>query len=558
MSSPPTSAAQSDDAQEASPQLSSEQVERARQFGTVQELAGGTILFERGDRSVDFFIVLEGEVEIFETGLEGEARTITVHGPCEFTGELDLFTDREILVSGRMRRAGRVIRLNRSQFRQLLVAEPDVGEIIVRAFIRRRVGFIEQNRGGVTLVAAGDDGTADQLRIQRFLERNGYPVRVLEPGDEEAVRCLEEGGLAGEPGPIVFCGPGAVLRNPSNAELGACLGICEPLESDTLVDLAVVGAGPAGLAAAVYAASEGLSTVVLEAEAPGGQAGSSSKIENYLGFPIGITGQALAGRAQVQAQKFGARIVVPRQVERLGCEERPYTLHLDDGTRVRARTIAIATGARYRKLDVPNLARFEGSGVHYAATGIEARLCDQEEVAVVGGGNSAGQAALFLAKRAKHVHMLVRGEGLEAGMSEYLVSRIAASEQITVHTRTELVALLGERRLERVRWIDRASGEETEHEIANVFLLLGAVPNTEWVRDQVALDEKGFVLVGAATRFVDGVAGAGSRAPRLLETNRPGIFAIGDVRAGSVKRVASAVGEGSVVVSSVHEVLAES
>jgi len=359
--------------------------------------------------------------------------------------------------------------------------------------------------------------------------------------------------------PVVVCGRDHVLRNPGNPELAACLSLSEQIAPDTLFDVAVVGAGPAGLASAVYAASEGLSTLVLEAEAPGGQAGTSSRIENYLGFPTGISGGALAGRAQVQAQKFGARIAVPRTVIRLDCEAKPYALHLDDGTQVRARAVVIATGASYRKLDhLANFDRFSGgNGIHWAATAIEAGLCEREEVIVVGGGNSAGQAAVFLSRHAAHVHILVRSTGLAASMSDYLVGRIEASDRITLHTETEITALLGERHLEQVTWTNHRTGKAETRPIHNVFLMLGAVPNTGWLSGcGVALDKGGFVQVGAEAQAGADPRWAG-RKPNVLETSKPGIFAVGDVRAGSVKRVASAVGEGSVVVSSVHQVLAQ-
>ena len=540
------------------PRLSEEQVARASAFGGVEDLAPGAVLFERGDRTVDFFVVLRGQVEIYDAGPDGAALVITTHKQNQFTGELDLFNDRLILVGGRIGAdGGRVARLSRPQFRRLLAAEPDIGEVVMRAFILRRVAFIQHQQAGVTLVTSRRDGIGEALRIQRFLGRNGYPVRVLDVGHpgaegEEARAVLSAEGLGADSLPVVVCGPGRVFTAPSNAELGLCLGLTEPIEEGAVFDVAVVGAGPAGLASAVYAASEGLGTVVLEAEAPGGQAGTSSRIENYLGFPTGVSGQALAGRAQVQAQKFGARIAVPRTVQRLDCAARPYALHLDDGSQVRARAVVIATGASYRKLDLPRFDRFAGSGIHWAATAIEASLCEREEVVVVGGGNSAGQAAVFLSRHAAHVHMLVRGPTLAASMSDYLVSRIEASERITLRAETEITALLGERALERVRWRNRRTGAEEERGVGNVFLMLGAVPNTAWLDGcGVALDKAGFVQVG-------GAAGPGweGRQAHPLETSKPGIFAVGDVRAGSVKRVASAVGEGSVVVSSVHQVLA--
>ena len=541
------------------PRLTDEQVSRAKAFGRVEELPKGTVLFSRGDRTVDFFLMLEGSVEIYEDGPDGEPNVITVHGKHQFTGELDLFNDRDILVGGRMGEDGRVVRMNRPQFRRLLTAEPDIAETIMRAFILRRVGLMQHAQGAVTLVASRYHGVGGGLRVQRFLSRNGYPLRVLDlENDGAAARAvLDANGYGADDLPVVVCGPGRAMRNPSNAQLASCLGIMEDIEPDAVFDVAVVGAGPSGLAAAVYAASEGLSTLVLESEAPGGQAGTSSKIENYLGFPTGISGQALAGRAQVQAQKFGARIAVPRTVARLDCDRRPYALHLDDGSQVQAKAVVIATGATYRRLgQVENAERFEGgNGIHYAATAIEAGLCEREEAAVVGGGNSAGQAAVYLSRFASHVHILVRGEGLAASMSDYLVSRIEASDRITLHTFTEVTALAGERHLERVTWRDRRTGAEETRPVSNLFLMLGAVPNTDWLRDcGVALDDNGFIRVGGAGE--EGDPRWEGRAPHLLETSRPGIFAVGDVRAGSVKRVASSVGEGSVVVSSVHQVLA--
>lgn len=545
------------------PALSDEQVARAAAFGTVEEWPAGTILFERGDRVVDFFVVLSGTIEIFATGTQGMATTVVVHTERQFTGELDLFNNREILVSARMGTEGRVIRMRRPQFRRLLAAEPDIAEIVMRAFILRRTGLIQHSLGGVTVVGSRQDAVGETLRVQRFLSRNGYPVRMLDIDLDggEAHPLLDQYGFGVDDLPVVICGLGQGFAKPANRELAECLGFSEAIEPGAVFDVAVVGAGPAGLASAVYAASEGLNTLVLEAEAPGGQAGTSSKIENYLGFPTGISGQALAGRAQVQAQKFGARIAIPRRVARLDCEVRPYALHLDDGDIVRARAVVIATGARYRELD--NLASFSrfrnGNGIHWAATAIEAGLCHDEEVVVVGGGNSAGQAAIFLSHHARHVHMLVRGGGLAASMSEYLIGRIDASEKITLHTETEITGLSGNRHLERVRWTNRGTGIEEERAVANLFLMLGAVPNTEWLQGcGIAVDPNGFVQVGSAAEHgaSPGDPRWQGRKPHLLETSRPAIFAVGDVRAGSVKRVASSVGEGSVVVSSVHQVLA--
>jgi thioredoxin reductase (NADPH) len=533
------------------PRLTEDQVERAGEFGVVQALPRGTVLFDRGDRMVDFFIVLEGTIEIYEPSPSGPI-VFTTLGTNQFTGELDLFSARENLVGGRMGTTGRVIRTRRAQFRRLLAAEPDVAEIIMRAFILRRVGILEHEQAASLLI--GPRSSADTLRIYRFLDRNGYPVRLLAAETQEARDTLAARGLAAGDEPMVITAYAQALKNPSNRELAVAVGLLERLDPEAVYDVAVVGAGPAGLAAAVYSASEGLNTLVLEADAPGGQAGTSSKIENYLGFPTGITGQALAGRAQVQAQKFGARLAVPRRVVRLGCEAHPYTLELDDGERVRTKTVVVATGARYRKLDLENFDRFEGCGIHYAATAIEAGLCEGEEVVVVGGGNSAGQAAVYLSHHASCVHVLVRGTGLAASMSDYLIGRIAASKTIALHTETEISRLEGKRVLERVTWRNRRSGAEESRAISNVFLMLGAKPNTEWLRGCVQLDEAGFVRCGEGFQASGG--GNPDRLPHVLETSRPGVFAVGDVRAGSIKRVASSVGEGSIVVSAIHGVLA--
>ncbi len=521
------------------PRLTDDQVRRVAAFGEVQDLPRGTVLFRRDDRGVDFFLVLAGHVEIYEDGPGGEPLVMTIHAERQFTGELDLFNDRAILVGGRMGEDGRVARLGRAPFRRMLAAEPDVADIIMRAFILRRQGFIQHGQAAVTVI--GERWSAATLRIQRFLSRNGHPFSALDvDADPQAAVLLRERGVDAGGAPVVLCGPGRVLLDPTNHELGECLGFSEPVDPTMVYDLAVAGAGPGGLAAAVYAASEGLDTLVLESEAPGGQAGASSRIENYLGFPTGVSGQALAGRAQVQAQKFGARIAVPRTIRRIRAGERPYVLELDDGDRIRARAVVVATGARYRTLDgVADLERFEGSGIHYAATAVEGALCENEEVVVVGGGNSAGQAAVFLSRLASHVHVLIRGDGLAASMSDYLVGRIeAAPDRITLHRRSEIVALAGDRHLEEVAWMDRTTGETVTRPATNVFLMLGALPNTEWLDGAVDLDERGFVLTGAG-----------------FETSRPGVFAVGDVRAGSIKRVASAVGEGSVVISSVHTAL---
>jgi len=528
------------------PVLSEDQARRVARYGVEEELPQGTLVFERGQRGVDFFLVLRGSIEIFDQGRDGVANVFTIHRDRQFTGELDLFNDRQILVSGRTGEDSRVVRVPRSAFRQLVTGEPDVGEIVMRAFILRRVGLITHAQGGVILIGSGH--AADTLRIEQFLTRNGYPHRTLDTdSDPDAEGFLEFFQLRAEHLPVVVAPPDQVLRNPSTPALADALGLTEAFDPDDVFDLAVVGAGPAGLASAVYAASEGLRTIVLEALAPGGQAGTSSKIENYLGFPTGISGQALAGRAQVQAQKFGARLAVSRSVTALECEAQPYRLRLEDGSTVTARAVVVATGARYRRLNLADEQRFEGQGIHYAATALEARLCSRSEAAVVGGGNSAGQAAVFLSQYAAHVHVLVRGPGLAATMSDYLVQRIEASPRITLHTHTEIVELSGKDMLESVTWRDTRSGATEMRPVEHVFVMIGAEPNTDWLGGCVELDAKGFVVTGF--RGERSYSGA-------YQTSRPGVFAVGDVRSGSVKRVASGVGEGSVVVQAIHGFLA--
>ena len=530
------------------PRLTAEQAERVAGYGQPKQLSSGTFLFKRGQRSVDFFLVLEGCVEMFDTDAHGQPQVITVHRVGQFAGELDLFNNREVLVSGRAVGDTRVLRVQRPDFRRLVTGEPDIGEIIMRAIILRRVGLIRHGKGGVVLIGPGHD--ANTLRLQRFMTRNGYPHQLLDTEkDPDAGGFLECFQLEREQLPVLILPGEVVLRNPSEGELANALGLIEQLDPDAVYDVAVVGAGPAGLAAAVYAASEGLSTIVLESIAPGGQAGTSSKIENYLGFPTGISGQALAGRAQAQAQKFGARLAIARPVRALDCSHRPYGLILYDGQRVNTRSVVVATGARYRKLDVENYEKYEGQGIHYAATAMEAQLCAGEEVAVVGGGNSAGQAAVFLARTVKHVHMLVRGSGLAETMSDYLVQRIGSSSRITVYPFSEVCRLTGDIRLREVSWRNQQSGVVETRPVQNLFVMIGAAPNTEWLQGCLKLDANGFVSTG---HDEDGKA-----LELPFATTKPGIFAVGDVRAGSVKRVASGVGEGSVVVQAIHHYLSE-
>lgn len=529
------------------PKLNDDQVARLSDYGKTEELEKGAVLFSRGDRGADFFLILEGSIEIYEELGNGKTDTITVHRKHQFTGELDLFNDRKILVGGRTGEKSRLVRLSRSDFNRMSSTEQDIGEIIMRAFILRRSAFLLHNQAGVTLVDRGN--TFNCLRIQRFLVRNGYPVKVLNDDDDARRKVVEGCSIDMERLPAVVVPGDKVIQNPSTAELADELGLTEDIDSDHLFDLTVVGAGPSGLSAAVYAASENLDTIVIEEEAPGGQAGTSSKIENYLGFPTGISGQALAGRAWIQGQKFGAQFAIARAAEAIRKNGEQFEITLQGGTQVRARAVVLACGATYRKLSLENYERYEGQGIHYAATAIEGQLCTNEEVAVVGGGNSAGQAAVFLSGHAAHVHVLVRQDGLAASMSDYLVRRIEQSSKITLHPQTEISELHGDRLLTKVTWRNRKSGETSTHDMHNLFVMIGAVPNTKWLGDCVELDDHGFVRTGQLVE--------GGKASSPFATSIEGIFAVGDVRASSVKRVASGVGEGSVCISSIHQFLAE-
>lgn len=519
------------------PVLSADMAARIARFGTRESLGDGEYIFRRGERSVDFFLICSGEIAIIDHGDHGEEGIVHSHRERQFTGELDLFNDRKILVSGRAVGPAEVVRVRRADFRSMIVAEPDIGEIVMRAFILRRVALMQHQQGAVTLV--GPARSADMVRINAFLTRNGYPHRTIDSAsDPDAAAFLQGFGLSSDDLPVVIS-EDQILRNPSAHDLADALGVAVAIDHDRVHDVIVVGAGPAGLAAAVYAASEGLDTLIIESTAPGGQAGTSSKIENYLGFPTGISGQALAGRAQVQAQKFGARLAVSRAAQSLDCSDGAFTLRLEDGTVARSRVVIAASGARYRKLDLPGYARLEGAGIYYAATAMEAQLCANRPVVVVGGGNSAGQAAVYLSRHAAHVHILVRGEGLAATMSSYLIDRIAASDAISLHSFSEVSALHGEAHLEGIAVRNRQTGEQTALPVGALFVMIGAQPCSDWLQGCATLDDSGFIVTGnGCTPF---------------ETSRPGLFAVGDVRSGSVKRVASGVGEGSVVIQAVHQ-----
>ncbi|MDI7862847.1 FAD-dependent oxidoreductase [Rhizobiaceae bacterium n13] len=541
-----TSAALNEIPGEAFPRLTAEMVARVARFGRQDRFDSGAYLYEVGDREVDFFIILDGAVDVFESDGRAGHVLIATHGENQFTGELHHLSERGMLVCARAIVPTSVVRLPRAALLQLVSAEPDIGEIILRAFILRRTRLLEHAEGGTVVV--GNCHAGDTVRIQTFLERNGYPYRCLDTdADEDARAAMESFHADADNLPIVVLNGVKVLTQPTNRDLAKALGITERLNPSRIYDVVIVGAGPSGLAAAVYAASEGLDTLVIEAVGPGGQAGTSSRIENYLGFPMGISGQDLARRAQIQAQKFGARFVVADAAWRLDCTCYPFGVHLDGGETVFGRSVVVATGARYRRLDVPESPRFEGKGIHYAATSIEAQLCEGSEVAVVGGGNSAGQAAIFLSAQARHVHLLVRSDGLSGTMSDYLVGRIVQSPRITLHTHSEITSLSGESYLSSIRWQTRGN-DESERAISNLFLMIGALPNTDWLDGCVELDDRGFIRTGYAH------TGALNSSP--YATSIPGIFAVGDVRAQSVKRVASSVGEGSVVVHSIHRWLA--
>jgi len=545
-----------DRAAEMFPALTEAQIDRLRVLGHERALHAGEVVFAQGEDSTKFFVVLEGAIEIVHP-VAGAEHVVRVHAPREFTGELNVLAGRRSLLIGRAPRASRVLELDRSALRTIVASDAELSELLMRAFILRRVGLIEAGQGDVVLL--GSRHSAGTLRVQEFLTRNGHPHATIDVESDPAAQALLDQfhvGIADVP--IVICRGQRVLKNPSTEELADCLGYTVALDATRLRDLVVVGAGPAGLAAAVYGSSEGLDVLVLESTAPGGQAGSSSKIENYLGFPTGISGQALASRACTQAEKFGTDVAIARTAAKLACDRRPYRIEVARGESVLARAVVIATGARYHKPALEHLERFEGVGIYYSATAVEARLCGEDEVVVVGGGNSAGQATVFLARTARKVHVLVR-RGLAETMSRYLIRRIEDTPNVQVLVQSELVALEGDAALERVTWVHKPTGERVTRPICHVFMMTGASPNTEWLGGCVATDEKGFVKAGSDLSAHDLLEARWSlaRPPYHFETSLPGVFAVGDVRSTSVKRVASAVGEGSICIQLVHKVLAE-
>ena len=537
------------------PKLTDAQIERIASVGRKRRVAKGEMLVKQGEVA-PFFVITSGRLDIIQPTEQGEL-TIVQHEPGHFTGELNMLTGRRSLVCARMGEDGEVIELDPEEMQALVQTDVGISQVLMTAFIFRRLELIANHVGDAVVI--GSPHSPGTLRIKEFLSRNGHPYTYLDLDKDTGVQeMLDKFKVSVDEIPVLICRGTVVLRNPSNQQVADCLGLNPKLDETQVLDVVIVGAGPAGLAAAVYAASEGLNVLMIETTAPGGQAGSSSKIENYLGFPTGISGQNLAGRAYAQAQKFGAKLIIARSATKLS-GKRPYKIEFDDGRSVMGRTIVIATGAQYRKLPLKNLDDFEGMGVYFGATFIEAQLCTNEEVIVVGGGNSAGQAAVFLSEMSKHVHMLVRSNGLAETMSRYLIRRIEDSPKITLHICTEIAALEGGNHLERVQWRDKNTGATEMHDIRHIFLMTGATPNTQWLSECIALDEKGFVRTGSDLTEEDLLKSGWplERHPFLLETSLPGVLAVGDVRSGNVKRVASAVGEGSISIHLAHKALAE-
>ncbi|MDM0116150.1 FAD-dependent oxidoreductase [Variovorax sp. J22R133] len=538
------------------PELAEREIERIRRFGSVRHYPKGACLFTAGEQGPGMFVVLKGKVTISQRDGLGHVVPIVQQGPGQFMAEVGQLSGRPALVDGHADEDVETLLIPPDQLRALIIAEADLGERVVRALILRRVALIEAGHAGPVIIGPPD--AADVLRLQNFLRRNGHPYHVVDATvDPDAAALLEQ---YGEAAVIVVCPNGSVSMNPTEDALARCLGMLDSDEHHDLFDVVVVGAGPAGLATAVYAASEGLRVIVVDCRSFGGQAGASARIENYLGFPTGISGGALAGRAFVQAQKFGAEMLIPAKVVSMDCsaasEGGPLAVTLEDGRTLRSRTIVIASGARYRRPDVPRLAEFEGRGIWFWASALEAKVCSQQEIALVGGGNSAGQAAVFLSQHAAKVNVLVRGPSLAASMSRYLIDRIDATPNIELHPHTELVGLHGEPAtgLNGATWRNHRQGIEEDCPARNIFLFVGAEPETQWLEGcGVSVDGHGFVLTGMAA-----VAGLKGHVPSTLETSVPGVFAVGDVRSGSVKRVGGAIGEGAAAVASIHQRLAKS
>jgi thioredoxin reductase (NADPH) len=526
------------------PILDARDIGRLTRFGTARRWAAGDAITRAGEVSPGLVLVLSGKIAVNLGGAYSPSETLVEYGPGQFLGELAQLSDRPAQADSTAVTDVDAIVIPPPSLRDVMVQEAELGERLMRALILRRVGLLEAGQTGPILI--GRSGSSDMLRLETFLTRNGQPHRSLDPAGDSCARTLTERfKISDAELPIVLCPGGQLLRNPGETELARCIGLLRAIDPDHVYDTVIVGAGPAGLAAAVYAASEGLSTLVLDCRSFGGQAGASSRIENYLGFPTGITGLALMARAYNQAQKFGAEVAIPEEAAQMDSDPAGFCINLSNGEKARARSVILASGARYRRLAIANLAEFEGTSVHYWASAVETRLCAGQDVALTGAGNSAGQAVVYLAGQAKKVFMVVRGKRLEDTMSQYLVERIRALPNVEVLLRTEICGLEGAHNmLDEVRWKNRDSGQETSHAIAHLFSFIGADPNTDWLSGcGIALDDKGFVITGVA----------GNHA---LATNREGVFAVGDVRCGSIKRVASAVGEGATVISGVHAWLA--
>jgi thioredoxin reductase (NADPH) len=544
-------------ADELFPTLTQEQITRMARHGHHRRIEASEVLVEAGEPNVPWFVVIEGRLDVIRRDGTTE-RLVASHGPGQFSGEANMISGRRALFEVRARAAGEVVQFERAHASALIQTDPEIGNVLMRAFILRRVALVTSGTGDAVLL--GSRHSASTLRAREFLNRNGHPYTYVDVDrDADTETILERFHVGVSDIPVLICRGERVLKNPTNQDIAECLGFNDAIDRVHLRDLVVIGAGPAGLAAAVYGASEGLDVLVLESLSPGGQAGSSSRIENYLGFPTGISGQELAARAYTQAEKFGAQVLIAGSATELLCSRKPYTIRTDTGSVVSARSVVIATGAQYRKPTLEDLSRFEGAGVYYGATPMEAQICADVEVVVVGGGNSAGQAAVFLAESCSHVHILVRSSGLSDTMSRYLIRRIEEHPGITLHIHTEVAALHGTQQLESVTWRHNETGATEERDIRHVFLMTGAVPNTAWLDGCVAMDAKRFVKTGPdlSREELSAAHWPLARDPHLLETSLPGVFAVGDVRSGSVKRVASAVGEGSVAISFVHRVLHE-
>jgi thioredoxin reductase (NADPH) len=544
---------------ETRPTLTEIELGRARQYGRVRRAELGEVLYRPGEVGVPCFVLLSARLEIVQPTVHGE-RLVFYLCPGMFTGEAGMIAGQRTVVQARVVQAGEVLELRPEDLRILVARDAGLSEILMRAFILRRLMLITRQLGNVVVI--GSRHSADTLRLREFLGRNGHPYTYIDlESDETSRNLLDRFKVDVSEIPIVIFNGTMVLRNPSTSQLVTQLGLNDNIDSSLLHDLVIVGAGPAGLAAAVYGASEGLNTLLVESHAPGGQAGTSSKIENYLGFPTGVSGQELATSAARQAQKFGAKMALASSIVELRCQRRPYELVMSDGTVFLARTIVIATGAYYNKPTTVPLDRYAGLGVHYGATHIEAQLCEGEEVVVVGGGNSAGQAAVFLSQTARKVYMLVRAPDLSESMSRYLIQRITGNPCIELLCNSELCCLEGEKDLEQVKWVNSQTGLVRSEAVHHLFIMAGASPNTDWLRGRVALDEKGFILTGrdlpVSVEPDRNPPWPLLRPPQMLESSLPGVFAIGDVRSGSVKRVAAAVGEGSTSVTMVHRALAE-